>query len=146
MPTKPISTWFFAFVVVQKANQFLLIRERKYNQAWYFPGGRLEAGETFLAGAKRETLEESGVPVNLEGIIRIEHIPLSEGTHFRVFFLASPADDSPAKTEPDEESLGADWFTLEEIAQLPLRREEVQEICQYVAEGGEIYPLNLIHE
>lgn len=44
----------------------------------------------------------------------------------------------------DEESLGAGWFSIEELERLPLRGEEVREIFQYVASGAPIYPLDAI--
>ncbi|HBK21057.1 MAG TPA: NUDIX hydrolase, partial [Planktothrix sp. UBA10369] len=46
--------------------RFLLIQEVMGNRPWYFPGGRVEQGETFVAAAKRETLEEAGIPIILD--------------------------------------------------------------------------------
>jgi phosphatase NudJ len=62
----------------------------------------------------------------------------------RVIFVARPQDDTPPKSIPDEESLGAGWFSLEELEQLPLRGEEVREIFHYVASSAPIYPLDLL--
>lgn len=145
MPRDPIPTWYFAFVVVRKENRFLLIHERTHGQKWYFPGGRVEPGETLVEAARRETLEEAGIPVIIEGILRIEHTPTNHGANLKVFFIARPQDDTPPKSIPDEESLSADWFSLEEeLQRLPLRGEEVREIFHYLASGGTIYPLDLI--
>ncbi|HAN75222.1 MAG TPA: hypothetical protein DCQ51_16115 [Planktothrix sp. UBA8407] len=62
----PISTELFVVVVVRSGNRFLLIQEVMGNRPWYFPGGRVEQGETFVAAAKRETLEEAGIPIILD--------------------------------------------------------------------------------
>jgi phosphatase NudJ len=98
-----------------------------------------------VEAARRETLEESGIPVVIEGILRIEHTPFSEGmARLRVIFVARPEDDTPPKSIPDEESLAAGWFSLEELESLSLRGEEVREIFDYVAMGAPIYPLELI--
>jgi 8-oxo-dGTP pyrophosphatase MutT (NUDIX family) len=140
-----IPTWFFALVVVRRGDRFLLVHERKHGQAWYLPAGRVEPGERIEDGALRETLEETGVPVRLEGILRVEHTPSPAGaTRCRVFFLASPIDDRPPRTVPDAESLGAAWVSLDELHRYPLRGEEVREIFGYVAAGGPVYPLSLL--
>jgi phosphatase NudJ len=144
MPRPPIPTWCFAIVVVRKDDQFLLIQESKYGEPWYLPGGRVEAGETFISAAVRETLEEAGIPVSITGIIRIEHSPTPAGSRMRVIFLAEPTDDTPPKSEPDDESLRAEWVTLDELEDYTLRGVEVAEVFAYVAQGGAVFPLELL--
>ena len=144
MPREPIPTWCFAVVVVRRGDEFLLIHERKRGQPWYLPAGRVEPGETFEAAACRETLEESGIPVRLCGIIRVEHSPSLDGARMRVVFLAEPLDDTPPKSVADEESLGAAWVNLEQLSRYRLRGVQVPAILQYVADGGAIYPLSIL--
>ncbi len=62
----------------------------------------------------------------------------------RVVFLAEPTDDTPPKTEPDDESLGAAWVALSELPNYTLRGDEVAELFEYVASGGAVYPPDLI--
>src|SRR5438128_3883572 len=96
-----IPTWFFAVVVVRKGDRFLLVHERKHGQGWYLPAGRVEPGETIAAAAIRETREEAGIPIELEGVLRIEHSPQPDGgVRCRVFFVARPADDTLPKSVP----------------------------------------------
>lgn len=138
----PIPTWFFAMVIVRKGDRFLLVHERKHGQLWYIPGGRVEPGETIQEGALRETLEEGGIRIVLEGLLRVEHSPMPDGTaRCRVFFLARPADDSPPKSIPDDESLEARWVHPKELSRYPLRGDEVTEIFHYVARGGAVFPM-----
>lgn len=147
MAKKPIESWMFALVVVRKGNRFLLVHERKHGQRWYLPAGRVEAGETFPEAAKREVLEEAGVPVTLDGILRVEHSPRSDGSaRMRMIFLASPTDDTPPKSEPDEESLEARWVTVEEIEELtlPLRSPEVIRLFEQVQRGVTIMPMSML--
>lgn len=59
-------------------------------------------------------------------------------------FLAEPTDDRPPKSEPDEESLGAAWVSLDELSAYPLRGEEVRELFTYVARGGAIFPPDIL--
>ena len=144
MPREPIPTWCFALVVVRKGDRFLLVQESKYGEPWYLPGGRVEAGESFVDAAVRETREEAGIPVRIIGVIRIEHSPSRAGSRMRVLFLAEPTDDTPPKSEPDDESLRASWVTLNELTDYTLRGEEVEELFTYVANGGTVYPPELL--
>ena len=148
MARDAIQTWFIVLVVVRLGRRFLLVHERKHGQGFYLPAGRVEPGETLIEAAKRETMEEAGIPIELEHIIRVEHSPQPGGwARVRVIFAARPLDDRPPKSIPDEESLGAGWFTLEELDRLPLRGSEVKEIFSHVANGGALYPLDLLtHE
>lgn len=148
MARDPIPTWCFSLVVVRREDSFLLVHERKHGQLWYLPAGRVEPGESFREGAIRETLEETGVPVVLDGIVRVEHSPRVDGTaRCRVIFTAHPADDTPPKSTPDEESLEAAWVSLDELDRYPLRGDQVGELLRWVAGGGQIIPLHaLAHE
>lgn len=141
---EPIQTWFFSVVIVRQGERFLLVHERKHGQLWYVPAGRVEPGESFAEAALRETLEETGVPVRLLGILRVEHSPRGATARMRVVFLAEPAADVPPKSVPDEESLGAAWVGIDELRKYALRGEEVSELLRYVAKGGAVYPLELL--
>ena len=66
------------------------------------------------------------------------------GALLRIIFLARPADETPPKRAPDGESLGAGWFTLEEIRGMPLRSPEVYRLFEHVANGGAVYPMSLL--
>lgn len=139
MSKKSIETWMFVLAVVRRGNRFLLVQERQHGQPWYLPAGRVEHGETFEEAIVRETLEEAGIPINIDGILRIEHTPYDEGSaRLRVIFLASPSDDTPPKSQPDEETLGARWFTIEEIeeAGLELRSDVLIPFFEQVRAGS----------
>ena len=145
MPWQP--TVFIVLVVVRLGHRLLLVHERKHGQLWYLPAGRVEAGETLVAAARRETLEEAGIDICVDGILRIEHTPTAEYTRVRVLFIAHPQDDRPPKGRPDEHTLGASWVSEEELAdsdRFPLRGHEVEEIAAYVRSGPPVYPLSLL--
>ena len=93
----------------------------------------------------REALEETDVPVSLDGVLRVEHTPRHDGTaRVRVIFVGHPAADVPPKSIADEESLGAAWFALDDLDDLPLRTPEVRNILRLVHDGGPVYPLSVI--
>jgi 8-oxo-dGTP pyrophosphatase MutT (NUDIX family) len=144
MGRRPIPTWFFAMVVVRLGHRFLLTQERKYGGTWSLPGGRVEPGEDLASAAIREVLEETGVPVRLDGIVRIEHAASPGSSRVRVIYVATPLDDTAPKTVADEESLGAAWLTLDEIGRLPLRGSDLRPLLERVRAGMPIYPIDLI--
>jgi phosphatase NudJ len=144
MPRDPIPTHCFSLVVAKLGRRILLVHERKHGQLWYFPAGRVEPGESFAAAARRETLEEAGVRVELEGILRIERSVLPGYARMRVIYLARPADDAAPKSEPDAESLEARYVTLEEMRALPLRGAEVLAWSEHALGGGAVAPLSLL--
>ncbi len=145
MSRLPLPTYFFALVVVRLGHRFLLVHERKHGQLFYLPAGRVESGEQLVQAACRETLEETGVPIDITGILRIEHSPMPDGAvRCRVFFLAHPRDDTPPKTVPDADTLGATWVSLSELDRYPLRGPEVRDIFTYVARGGPVFPVSLL--
>ena len=143
-PRTPIPTWYFALVVVRCGHRFLLTQERKYGATWSIPGGRVEPGEALEAAAIREVLEETGVPVKLDGVLRVEHSPGEASARVRVIYLGSPIDDTAPRTVPDDESLGAAYLTLAEIRERPLRGAELRALLETVANGCQVFPLDLL--
>jgi 8-oxo-dGTP pyrophosphatase MutT (NUDIX family) len=144
MSRGPIPTWYFALVVVRRGHRFLLTQERKYGSSWSIPGGRVEPGETLTTAAIREVLEETGVPIRLDGILRIEHVPVDAGVRVRVLFTGSPIDDTAPKTTADDESLGAAWLTLDELRERRLRGAELRALLESVESGRQVFPLGLL--
>jgi phosphatase NudJ len=122
-------------VVVRRGDRFLLVQEAHERSPglWYVPAGGVEAGETIAEAAHREVMEEAGATVRLTGLLRVEQSlwTADNGTpsaRWRFVFTAEPTADSGLKTEPDAESLGAAWFTREQVAGLPLRSDEVLDL------------------
>lgn len=147
MARAPLHTWYFALVVVRRGHRFLLTQERKYGSTWSIPGGRVEPGEALGDAAIREVLEETGVPIRLDGILRVEHSPGVAGsydTRVRVLFAGSPIDDTPPKTTADDESLGAAYLTLDEIRARPLRGADLRALLESIALGRQVFPLDLL--
>lgn len=141
----PIPTWYFALAVVRLGHRYLLVHERKHGQGWYLPAGRVEQGETIIDAAVRETMEEAGIPIVCEGIVRIEHTPSQDGdSRVRVFVLARPQDDTPPKSIADSESLGASWVSPSELSGYRLRGAEVRDVLEHVSRGGAVAPLDLL--
>jgi phosphatase NudJ len=134
----------FAVVIARMGDRFLMVHERKFGTTWSLPMGRLDPLETFAEAAVRETREEAGVDVELDGIVRVEHTPLPDCVRVRVMFVAHPRGDATPKSEPDDESLGAAWCTRDEIAKLALRGPEMLSLVDWVLRGAKVMPLSMV--
>lgn len=145
MSRKPIASYFFVLVFIQKDSKFLLVHERKHGQLWYVPAGGVEAGESFIEAAQRETLEEAGIPVSVNGIIRLEHTPTEQMTRVRLLVTAEVIDETEPKNFADAESLEAAWFTIDEMKKLELRDPCLIELFSTLEKGElEIAPISIL--
>jgi 8-oxo-dGTP pyrophosphatase MutT (NUDIX family) len=103
--------------VIEDEGRFLLVEEEtsqglRYNQ----PAGHLEAGESLVAAAVRETLEESAyhfMPQHLLGIYRW-HSSESDTTYLRFAFTGKITGHEPGR-KLDSGILQALWLTPEQI-------------------------------
>ena len=144
MSRAPIPTWYFALVVVRLGRRFLLTQEKKYGATWSIPGGRVEPGEQLVEAAMREVMEEAGVPIMVDGILRIEHSPTGQGARTRIIFAGTPVDDREPKQVADDESLRAAYLTLDEIDRLHLRGTDLRPLLESVARGRQLFPLDMM--
>ena len=60
-------------VVVLRGNQVLLVRRAKQPRQgeWSLPGGAQEIGETVFEAGRREVLEETGITVEVRGLLDV---------------------------------------------------------------------------
>jgi len=77
---------------------------------WVFPGGYVDRGEELTAAALREAREESGLDVDLDGLVNIYSYP---GTALIIVVYAATVLGGELCS--DEECLEARLFTLEDI-------------------------------
>jgi ADP-ribose pyrophosphatase YjhB (NUDIX family) len=145
-----LGTMTVALVVVEQAGKILLVQEAKEicRGTWFLPGGRAAPGESILETAVREVKEESGLDVELTGLLYIDH--LVHAAHeeavdrIRFVFVGTPVGGK-LKAEEDEHSLRAGWFSLPEIGALDLRSPSVERILAHHARKPGILPLASFH-
>ena len=81
---------------------------------WTMPGGKLHFGETFEEGAKRETMEETGITLKNVEVICVNN-DMVETAHFITMGLFSDDfEGEPQILEPDEITEWR-WFDLNEL-------------------------------
>jgi ADP-ribose pyrophosphatase YjhB (NUDIX family) len=114
-----------ASAVVTDEQGRILLHRRSDNDRWSLPGGAMELGESIAGCAVRETSEETGVDVEVTGIVGIYSNPghvfaYDDGEvrqEFSVCFSARPVGGHPRVSE---ESTEVAWFRPEELAGLPM--------------------------
>ncbi len=81
---------------------------------WTMPGGKLEFGETFEKGAKREALEETGITLNKVKVICVNQ-DIIETAHFITIGLFSDTFSGEPKVMEPDEIIEWRWFSLNNL-------------------------------
>lgn len=103
-------------VVVRDGNLLMVRRGRDPARgAWTLPGGRVEHREYLEAAVAREVREETGLEVQVGGLVGIFEV-LGED-HFVILDYAAtaPADDPPS---PGDDAAEVRWVPLDEVPSL----------------------------
>lgn len=114
-----------ASVVVVDDDGRVLLQRRTDNDKWALPGGKMEIGETLPGCAIRETREETGLDIEIVGLVGTYTNPghvfaYDDGEvrqEFSICFLARPTGGELAVSD---ESTDVRWFTPEETDGLPM--------------------------
>ena len=131
-------------IVVDEAGRLLLIH-RTDNDNWALPGGAMDFGESLPGTAVRETLEETGVQVEVTGLLGIytdpRHVILYTSNNevrqeFSVVFIARPVGGTPT---PSDESREVEWVDPAKIGALTMDRSMRMRIDQYLAGEKTLY-------
>jgi ADP-ribose pyrophosphatase YjhB (NUDIX family) len=139
-----------ALVLIEQDGKYLLIRESKAacRNTWFLPGGRAQADESIPQTAVREVREESGILAELTGLLyldqRIGTAAAGIRDRIRFVFLGKPAGGTLKQTE-DEHSMGAGWFSEEEIGKLDLRSPFVRKVIDIYRADPSIVPMAKVH-
>lgn len=134
--------------LVEKDNKFLLVRECPaedivYNQ----PAGHLDEGESIIAAAIRETLEETAWEVEITGFLGIYRSIAPNGiTYLRHGFIAKPIIFHEGRPL-DEPIIDTCWMSYDEVVknEEQMRSHLVKQLIDDYYTGL-IYPLTLFHE
>ncbi|HEX5841754.1 MAG TPA: NUDIX hydrolase [Pseudomonas sp.] len=135
--------------VIENQGRFLLVEEMADNRAVFNqPAGHLEADESLIQAALRETLEETGWDVELTGVtgIYLYTAPSNGVTYQRVCFAAKALQQRPDHPL-DKGIIGPRWLTRDELAAQPERwRSELVLRCIDDYLNGQCFPLTLIRD
>ncbi|WCD83076.1 NUDIX hydrolase [Pseudomonas sp. TUM22785] len=135
--------------LIEDQGRFLMVEEMSDGRAVLNqPAGHLEADESLIQAALRETLEETGWEVELTAVtgIYLYTAPSNGVTYQRVCFAARPLRHLPER-ELDDGIIGPRWLTRDELL---AHREQWRSplilrcVDDYLA--GERFPLSLIRD
>ena len=107
-----------AFILNDKGEVLLMRRglNKSMPGAWIIPGGKVDFNETLSDAVKRETLEEIGVEIEIDGQLpAFDHIIADEGEHWVTsIFTARITNGTPVNKEPEKcDEIG--WFALDAL-------------------------------
>ncbi|MFC5320063.1 NUDIX hydrolase [Brachybacterium alimentarium] len=103
-------------------------------ERWAFPGGKIEPGETLTAASARELAEETGVLATPGDVFdAVDVIDADHNLHY--VLIAVLCRWERGEPVPDDDALEAAWFTLEEMAAIPVAETfNVRAIAQIALE------------
>ncbi len=103
--------------IVERDKQFLMVKEKSdgnivYNQ----PAGHLEANETLIQAAARETLEETGWEVRIRHFLGVYQYasPLNGVCYVRLCFIAEPRFHHQERVL-DQDIIEIQWLSLRQL-------------------------------
>jgi 8-oxo-dGTP diphosphatase len=115
-----------AAVLVEADRQVLLVRRANdpLRGLWTLPAGFVDAGEDPRRAAERECLEETGMAVQVTGLLDVlygqEH---PRGAHIIIFYRAQPVGENAALRAADDVDQAA-FFSLDQLPPLAFRTTE----------------------
>ncbi len=123
MDEKKIGTGFGVMILNSEGKVLLGRRHKDPDKAdsvfrvadvWTMPGGKLEYGESFEEGAKREVMEETGLKLINPKVICINN-DKNEHAHFvTIGLFSNEFEGEPRVMEPDEITEWQ-WFNINEL-------------------------------
>jgi 8-oxo-dGTP diphosphatase len=112
-----------AYVVLRRGDEVLMLLRANTGYMdgyWAVPAGHVEQGESVLAAARREVLEEVGVEIDPADLVPLTAMhrtggngdPIDERVDF--FFTTTRWTGEPRSMEPGKAD-GLDWFPLDQL-------------------------------
>ena len=116
--------------IVRQNGKLLLLRrgiEPAYGK-WVFPGGFVDAGETLEGAAIRESMEEAGIRVSIDGLIGAYSY---DGSPVVIIVYAGTIVEGQPRAL--DESIDIDFFERDEIPwddlAFPSTKDSIKEYC-----------------
>jgi len=133
-----------------KDGKYLVVREGN-NKGWGLPGGIVKPPDSFPKAALKIVAKETGLQVELKGILRMEYKidPKDYFQRIKFVFLTEPIYDQYPKNIADKNIEEARWVSLKEIEELKTKapgwkNSEISVWPHYLEDGGVVFPLSVL--
>lgn len=103
--------------VVFRGQEILLVKRGKppFKGHWSIPGGGLEFGERLKDGVRREVMEETGIDINIRGLIGVfEGLPADFGQLAHTVMIDYFADWVAGEPVAADDAADAAFFPMED--------------------------------
>ncbi|WP_035799216.1 NUDIX hydrolase [Kitasatospora mediocidica] len=132
---KPNSLVPAASVVVVDESGRILLQRRTDNGMWALPGGKMELGESLAGCGIRETFEETGIHVEITGIVGTYTNPghvfaYDDGEVRQEFSICLLARPTSGELRVSDESFEVAWFKPDDVnglAMVPSIRKRIDD-------------------
>jgi len=117
-------------VVVVKENKILLVKRKNqpYKDKWALPGGFVKINEDTLSAAKREVKEETGVSIEILGIIGVYSDPKRDERHtISIAYLGFPLNPNSKLKPQKNETKEVKWFEIDKLPELAFDHKQIVE-------------------
>ena len=125
-------------VAVGDASTVLLVQEARLDcrGTYYVPAGRSKQGEDPLQTAVRVTQQKTGLIVEADGVLGVEHsLPVGQFPGQLRVVVRVRVIGGQLRTKPDDHALDAMWVRLGDIPRLRLRSDDFLPWVQDESEG-----------
>jgi ADP-ribose pyrophosphatase YjhB (NUDIX family) len=133
-----------ATVFIRDDQDRVLLIRRSDNDLWALPGGAQDIGEYIAQTAVRETKEETGIDIEVTGLVGIYTDPnhiveYSDGEVRQQFSICFRARSLGGRPTPSNESTEVRWTTLADLHTLPIHPSMRLRIDHGYQDRGEPY-------
>lgn len=134
--------------IIERDSKFLMVEELSSGNAVINqPAGHIEAGETVVDAAIRETLEETGWHCRPSALVGLyTYTAPANGVTYHRYCLSAQALSAQAGAILDDGIIGPRWMTIEELRNCPNLRSPMVLTCVEDYLRGRQFPLDVIIE
>lgn len=115
--------------VIIKETAYLLCKRpahKRHGNLWEFPGGKINAGESFEDAARRELKEE--LQVELKSIRNLMYTAQDPDSPYMIYFVGADIQGEPEIVEHQE--IG--WFELNDLRKLSLAPADAEFVWEKI--------------
>jgi 8-oxo-dGTP diphosphatase len=124
-------------VILDRLNRCLLIRRSARNRnfvgCWEWPGGKLDPGEDFATGLRREVLEEAGLEIELTALAGATQFEMPTANVILLCLEARPMTTSVRLSEEHDDFA---WVPLDDLKGRPLASGVADFMLEYAERRG----------